>query len=329
MSSLTKTEQARKQDRPIHLKVLPQEAKQRLDRFIAGRLPELSRSYIQKIIESGGVQIKGQLARASTKIDTGEVIDLLLPSRPTSELKPQSIPLNILYEDDDLLVLNKPAGLVVHPAAGHADGTLVNALLHHDPRIAEVGGVDRPGIVHRLDKGTSGVMVIAKSEPARLDLMRQFKRRTIYKEYWALVHGVLTPTEGVIESALGRHPKHRQKFAVKPSGKMAKTEYVVQNQYGGHFCDVRLIIHTGRTHQIRVHLSNAGHPIVGDKMYGGKRDTKKTLPAEIREVIRSMNRPALHAAVLGFKHPVSGEEVRFEAPLPGDLKRLINYLKEL
>jgi 23S rRNA pseudouridine1911/1915/1917 synthase len=238
----------------------------------------------------------------------------------------EDIPLDILFEDASILVLNKPAGLIVHPGAGNEDGTLVNALIHHDPKIAEVGFEERAGIVHRLDKGTSGVMVIAKTEESRLNLMKQFEERTVYKEYWALVHGVLPMQEGTFDDPIGRHPVNRKKMAVVPNGRPAHTDYIILKLHRGLFCEVQIVLHTGRTHQIRVHLSHAGHPIVGDKTYGGKRDTRKTLPKQVREALQNFERPALHARVLKIKHPDTGDEMIFDAPLAVELKTLLKHL---
>jgi 23S rRNA pseudouridine1911/1915/1917 synthase len=311
----------------IHLKINLNEPSQRLDRYLAKHFSDLSRSFLKKVIESNLVRLNGEVVSANTKVKPGDEIDLVIPAKEASELQPQKIALSIVHEDDDILIINKAAGMVIHPAAGHAEGTLVNALLHHDPNIARVGGEDRPGIVHRLDKGTSGILVVAKTENARLSLVEQFKDRRIYKEYWALAHGVVSPIQGTFRSSLGRDPRHRKKIASTTSGRPAETDYKVLHNYAGLFCDVQLVLHTGRTHQIRVHLSEAGHPIVGDKTYGGNRDVRKTLPENVRSAIRALNRPALHAAVLGFQHPRAGEDVRFEAPLPGDLNELMERLK--
>ncbi len=305
------------------------EPKQRLDRFLATQLNDLSRSTIQKLIEQESVLVNGESLRASTMVQAGDAVSIEIPAAEISELIPEAIPLNIIYEDACILVLNKPAGLVIHPAAGHDRGTLVNALLHHDSAIACVGGTDRPGIVHRLDKGTSGVMVVAKTEAARLDLVKQFKDRGVDKEYWAIVHGVPSPLEGSFESPLGRHPQHRQKVASIPSGRQAHTDYRVDESFGGLFAAVRLILHTGRTHQIRVHLSEAWHPIIGDKTYGGQRDTRKSVPEAIRAAIKGLGRPALHAARLAIDHPETSERMTFKAPLPKDLTGLSELLKSL
>lgn len=242
------------------------------------------------------------------------------------ELVPEQIPLDIIFEDEDLFVINKPAGLVVHPAPGHASGTLVNALLYHYPAFSGVHAPERCGLVHRLDKGTSGVMVVAKTRAAQQDLMAQFKAHTVMKRYWALVYGHLQLREGVFESALGRHPVNRKKFAVRAvGGKPARTEYKVLAELEV-FSALELCPQTGRTHQIRVHLSEAKHPIVGDPLYGGRRDLRRSLTQELRDAIRSLERPALHAEALGFKHPSTGKNLLFKAGLEEDLKELLKIL---
>ncbi len=315
--------------RLLQFEIEASESKQRLDRYLAANLEDLSRSAIQKIIVADGVQVNGEVVGPSYNVEAGDRVVIQLPAAKSSELVAEALPLDVLYEDDDVIVINKPSGLVVHPAAGHASGTLVNALLYHFPAIASVGGSDRPGIVHRLDKGTSGVLVAAKTESARLNLVNQFKAREVYKEYWALVHGILSPLSGTFESHLGRHPRQRQKIASVSSGKRALTEYSVENSFGGLFSSVRVILQTGRTHQIRVHLSEAGHPIVGDKTYGGNRDTRKSLPEFVRSALKQLERPALHAALLEFNQPQSGEKMHFEAPLPADLVDLLKLLKSI
>jgi len=314
---------------PLQFCVSEEEAGERLDRFLVAKIADMSRSAIQKLIEKEHVTVNGRAVKVGERLRIDDQVSVVLMPPAPSRVEPQEIPLNILFEDDDILVLNKPAGLVVHPAAGNEAGTLVNGLLYYDSRIAEVGGEDRPGIVHRLDKGTSGVIVVARSERARLSLVQQFKDRSVIKQYWALAHGVLSPTEGSFESSMGRHPEHRQKFASIRGGKPAHTDYVVLRNYGGLFCEVRLRLHTGRTHQIRVHMSEARHPIIGDKTYGGRRDMKKELPETVRVAIHNLDRPALHAASLVFSHPVSGQEVKFEAPLPSDLKDILKVLQSL
>ena len=309
--------------------VSSKDAKQRLDRFLAAQLTDLSRSAIQKLIVSGDITLNGKRVKVGEPLRVQDTVHVNVPPPQGSEAVAEAMPLDILYEDADVIIINKPAGLVVHPAAGHATGTLVNALLHYDSSLSTVGGRDRPGIVHRLDKGTSGILIIARNEKSRLGLLKQFKERTVSKEYWALVHGILSPPEGRFESSLGRHPQHRKKFASTGRGKTAVTDYRIVKTFAGLFSEVRLHIHTGRTHQIRVHLSEAGHPIIGDKTYGGRRDLKKTLPAEVRDGIKALSRPALHAAVLGFKHPKTHQDLQFSAPLPADLKKILSVLEAL
>lgn len=316
------------QAQQVHYKVKPSDENKRLDHFLVEQGRDFSRSQWKKLIDSLHVRINNKAAQAGTKLKANDEIVVVIPSKPSSELIPEARPLQIIHEDESILIINKPAGLVVHPATSHQVGTLVHALLYHDPALAEVGSPDRPGLVHRLDKGTSGLMVIARTEEARRSLIRQFEQRRVYKEYWALVHGVLSPAQGTFATRLGRHPKHRKKFAAVPSGKAAHTDYVVTESFGGLFSVVRLQLHTGRTHQIRVHLSEAGHPILGDKTYGGKRDTRKSLPESVRDAIKALNRPALHSAVLGFQHPTTGKAVKFKAPLPEDLKSIVSCLNQ-
>ncbi len=243
------------------------------------------------------------------------------------DLEPEEHPLNILYEDEVLLVIDKPAGLVVHPAPGHAHGTLVHALLYYYPHFAEEGAPERCGLVHRLDKGTSGMMVIAKTKVAQAELKRQFQERSILKEYWALVFGQPKFESGTICAPLGRHPKHRKKFSVqKEGGREAETSYRILETLGP-FSILSVTPKTGRTHQIRVHLSSERHPIVGDSTYGGKRPIRKEVSPEIREAVHSLDRPALHAARLGFKNPETKKDSIYQSDIPEDLKSLVTIIK--
>ena len=302
-------------------------AKMRLDKFLAERLPELSRSAAQRLIDDGRVSVNSEPTRASYKTRPGDVVVVHLPVEEPEELTAETIPLQIVYEDDALLVIDKPAGLVVHPAPGHASGTLVNAILAHCPELAAAEGVRagaRPGIVHRLDRDTSGLIVVAKNERVRRNLQRQFKDREVYKAYLALLEGHLQPAWGRIEAPVGRDPKHRQRMAVLPGGREAVTEYHVLEQFAhslgaaaGDYTLVQAEPKTGRTHQIRVHLASIGHPVVGDLVYGRR---KPRLPVP---------RQFLHAWKLAFRHPKTGMRVEFEAPLPGDLEAVLVMLKGL
>ncbi len=295
------------------------EQPKRLDVFLVDREPKISRSAIQRLIEQGRVKINGQVVKPSQKIKPGDIIAFDIPKAEPLELKGESIPLEILHEDDALLVLNKPADLVVHPAPGHWSGTLVNALLHHfemsGSTVSTIGGKERPGLVHRLDKDTSGVMVIAKTDEAHRGLAVQFKHHTITRVYEALIWGVPRKGHGVIEFAIGRDTKERKKFSTRTARpKESVTEYKVDKRFGKLAAYVLLYPRTGRTHQLRVHLNSLGHPILGDQTYGGK---KVTSVAGI-EVPRVM----LHARTLGFRHPITGEFHEYTMPSPPDMTQV-------
>ena len=281
------------------------EAHIRLDRFLANNLPEYSRSRLQQLIRTGFVTLNGAATRARYLVRTGDKIELTEPPFEKIEAQPEPIPLEILFEDEDIIVINKPAGLVVHPGAAHRQHTLVNALLGHCTTLSGIGGKERPGIVHRLDKETSGCLVVAKNDEAHRELSRQFAERMVEKIYLALVAGKLPKPAGTIEEKIGRHPIHRQRMSVTSSrGRPAKTEYrVVQSRGQASLVECRL--HSGRTHQIRVHLHHLGHPVLGDKVYATR-------------LAKNFPRQMLHAWKLGFRHPVSGEWKSFEAPLPHD-----------
>ncbi len=300
------------------------EKPKRLDVFLANRERDLSRSAIQRLIEKGRVQLNGGPARASQKIKPGDRITFDVPKAEPLELHGEPIPLDILHEDDALLVLNKPAGLVVHPAPGHWTGTLVNALLHHfetsGGTASTVGGKERPGLVHRLDKETSGVMVIAKTDQAHRALAAQFKQHTIARMYEALVWGVPKKGHGLIELAIGRDTKERKKFSARTSRpKPSVTEYKVVERFGRIASRVDLFPQTGRTHQLRVHMAALGHPLLGDPTYGGR----KVKVLESLDVPRVM----LHAKTLGFSHPVSGKAMAFTSTLPPDIESVLLALR--
>jgi 23S rRNA pseudouridine1911/1915/1917 synthase len=293
----------------------------RLDKFLADRLSELSRSAVQRLIDSGEITVNGELVRASYKVRSGDRVLALLPEEEPTELVAEAVPLNIVYEDEFLLVVDKPAGMVVHPAPGHPRGTLLNALLSYAPELA-ASQDDRPGIVHRLDRDTSGLILIAKRNKIRRDLQRQFKERRVEKVYIALVDGHLQPAWGRIEAPLGRDPRYRQRMAVLAGGREAVTEYHVLRQFSyttgpvaGDYTLVEAEPRTGRTHQIRVHFASIGHPVVGDSVYGRR---QPRLP---------VTRQFLHAHRLGFKHPASGQRLDLEAALPADLASVLDMLK--
>ena len=318
---------------PLNLCVELDVQGERLDRWLAGVLSDRSRSEVQRWIRDGRVQLAGAAAKASTKVAAGDVVSIDVPDAPPpSSLAAEDMPLSIVYEDDDLLVIDKPAGMVVHPAPGHSAGTLVNAVLHHCPTLAGVGGERRPGIVHRLDKDTSGLIVVAKHDQAHRNLQAQFKARTIYKEYLALLEGRLLPEQGRIVAPIGRHPVERKRMAVLPPdaetglsvGREAITEYQVLGVYTAavygrsssmaSFTLVSAVLHTGRTHQIRVHFAWLKHPIVGDTLYGFH---APRLP---------LGRQFLHAHRLRLRLPSTGADREFVAPLPADLQALLGTM---
>jgi 23S rRNA pseudouridine1911/1915/1917 synthase len=302
--------------------VAQQQDGQRLDRAIVELLPELSRNFVAHLIDEGAVSVDGRTAaKASQRVVAGQQIAVDLPPPIPASAASQDIPLTVLFEDSDLVVINKPPGLVVHPAAGHADGTLVNALLHHVRDLSGIGGELRPGIVHRLDKDTSGVMVIAKNDEAHRALTAAWNSERVTKEYLALVYGTPSQARGRIDAPLGRDPRERKRMAVVPGGRRAVTEYEVVEPLRSVSL-VRCRLHTGRTHQIRVHLKYLGHPIVGDPVYSGPQ--WRGIPdKKVQKALASMERQALHAVLLAIPHPRTGAALRFEAPLPEDLRALI------
>lgn len=288
------------------LLVEPADAAMRLDHFLAEKVAELSRSRLQTLVKEGHVQLNGATTKPNAKLRAGDRITLREPAPAPSSNAPEEIALDILFEDDDLIVVNKPPGLVVHPAAGHASGTLVNALLHHCASLSGIGGVERPGIVHRLDKETSGCLVAAKTDAAHQALAKQFAGRDVEKIYLALATGRFTAKSGVVETQIGRHPVHRQKMAVvaPDKGREARTGWRVLSELP---CGslVECTLHTGRTHQIRVHLKHLNHPLLGDEVYGKRGD---------------FTRQMLHAWKLAFTHPRTGERKHFQAPIPEDFR---------
>jgi 23S rRNA pseudouridine1911/1915/1917 synthase len=290
----------------------------RLDRFLQMELPGHSRAFLQKLIEQGNVLVNGKPCKPSYRVHTGDKVSVEIPPPRPLETRPESIPLDVLYEDDDIIVVNKPAGMVVHPAAGNAEHTLVNALLHHcRGKLAGISGVQRPGIVHRLDKGTSGCLVVAKTDPAHQSLVAQFKARSVKKIYRAVCWGTFTKTSGTIKTDIGRSAHDRKKMSASPArGRPSHTDYRVLKQLG-QLALVELILHTGRTHQIRVHMAHIGHPIIGDTTYGRARSPVSGLQSPF-----SVARPLLHAYKLGFTHPRTAKFMEFEAPIPEDISKI-------
>jgi 23S rRNA pseudouridine1911/1915/1917 synthase len=288
---------------------------ERLDKVIPAQVPHLSRAVAQRLIKAGEVTVNGRPSRPSYRVQVRDEIVVRVPAEVPEPVVPENIPLDVIYEDTVLLVVNKPAGMVVHPAYGHTSGTLVNAVLARCPQVADVGGPDRAGVVHRLDKDTSGLILIAKDEATRAALQRQFKRRQVAKTYLALAEGQVQPREGLIEVPVGRDKRQRKKMAVVRSGREARTMYRAI-EYFAHHTLLEVYPHTGRTHQVRVHLAWLGYPVVGDVTYGHRR----------QQLLRG--RHFLHAARLCFTHPATAEEVAFEAPLPPELAAVLKRLRQ-
>jgi 23S rRNA pseudouridine1911/1915/1917 synthase len=307
----------------VRLVVSAEHADLRLDHYLTAVLPGLSRSRIQRLIAQGLVRAAATRARASLIVREGAVVTVAMPPPEPAIVAPEALPLAILYDDEDLVVVDKPAGMVVHPAAGHGSGTLVNALLHHISGLSGIGGTQRPGIVHRLDRGTSGVMVVAKHDRAHEVLARQFHDREVEKQYVALAWGLVHAGRR-LDAAIGRHPRDRQRMSTRARRARTAVTRVTAAEHLRGVSLLRLVISTGRTHQIRVHLSAIGHPIVGDALYGGVR---RRLAPGLRAVAR-LERPFLHAARLAFSHPGDSRRVAFEAPLPADLQAVLDDLRE-
>ncbi len=298
---------------------------ERLDRYLTRQLPAYSRAYLQELIEQQQILVHGRPTKSGYRLRDNDCVTVSLPPPKPSGMLAEPIPLAVLYEDEHLLVVNKAAGMVVHPSPGNASGTLVNALLAHCTQLSGIGGVERPGIVHRLDKDTSGAIVVAKDDATHRSLARQFAERRVKKLYLAIVRGDMRNAEGVIEAAVGRHPVHRQKMSTHTrGGRQAVTEYRVRERFG-LFTLVELQPRTGRTHQIRVHMAAIGHPLLGDPTYG--RDRKELRRSPPARQLSWFRRQALHAWVLGFVHPTTGEWLECRAPLPADLEHLLARLR--
>jgi len=306
------------------LHVAELDAGARLDSYLAGHIPDWSRARIQRLIEDGDVLVNGRVVKSSLKVKPGDVIDVELAARTTAAFTPEPIPIDVVFEDEDLIVVNKPAGLVVHPGAGLSSGTLANALAYHFGQLSGRAGAMRPGIVHRLDKDTSGLIVVAKKEDVHENLSDQFRDREVFKSYVALAHGRVKADSGRIEQPLARDPRHRTRMAVVRGGRPALSLYRVRNRYD-RFTLLDVEIKSGRTHQIRVHLQWIKHPVVGDETYGDGRD-KTVQNILVRTAISKLGRLFLHAEKLRFRHPRTGEPLRFNAPLPPELTSLLDVL---
>lgn len=295
----------------------------RLDQCLAEVFPDYSRSKLQTWIKSGRVLVDGEIMKGREKLDGGEEIELDAEAERVIEYAPQEIPLDIIYEDDSLLIVNKPAGLVVHPAVGNWDGTLVNALLNHAPSLDTL---PRAGIVHRIDKDTSGLLMVAKTLQAHNSLVEQLQERSIHREYLALVKGWMT-AGGTVDQPIGRHPVDRKRNAVRRDGKEAITHYRLEQRFKRHTL-IRVKLETGRTHQIRVHMSHINYPLVGDQVYGGRFQMPADCNPALAEALRNFKRQALHAAKLGLEHPETGDYCEWEQPIPEDMQNLLKLLAE-
>ena len=299
----------------------------RLDQFLSSSYGEFSRTYIKKLIKEGYVLVNGErVTKPSKRLKGGDKVTFFVPKPEPVEIKPEDIPIRIIYEDEHLAVVEKPCGLVVHPSPGYTSGTLVNALLYHLKSLSSIGGVERPGIVHRLDRGTAGIMVVAKTDVAHRELTRQFSERKVDKFYKALVKGLVREDHGLIDAPIGRHPSQRKKFSVfSASPKPAKTEFWVLKRFEKYEITLlKVKIYTGRTHQIRVHLSSVGYPVLGDETYGFKRSS---VPQKLLELMGDCH--MLVAYKLGFRHPVSGERLKFEIEDPSPFREVLKFLEGL
>jgi len=317
---------------PVALSVGSSQEGWRLDLFLVHHFPEYSRVHLRRVITAGGVKVDGQGGKPSYRLRPGQRVSIVLPEVPREAPQAEAIPLDILYEDDWLVVINKPPGMVVHPARGHWSGTLASALQYHfGGRLSTVGGPGRPGIVHRLDRDTSGVILVAKHDVAHAKLAVQFQTRTVRKEYFALVAGTPGRDRDLIEQPIGVHPRQRQKMAIRRDetvSRAAQTFYEVVERFEG-FAAVRVLPKTGRTHQIRVHLAHIGCPVLCDRQYGGRgRVTRGEIRRDPQDTLVLLRRQALHARRLGFSHPETGQPLDIEAPLPDDMAAVLAELRE-
>ncbi|HEY5074766.1 MAG TPA: RluA family pseudouridine synthase [Pyrinomonadaceae bacterium] len=309
----------------LHLSVSADNEGERLDAFLASHIEGWSRARLQRLIEEADVLVNGRAVKSSYKLRLSDEIEVELTPPPSTSFAPEDIPLDVVYEDDELIVVNKPAGIVVHPAAGVTSGTLANALAFHFQQLSTSAGMVRPGIVHRLDKGTSGLMVVAKTESAHEDLADQFRDREVFKSYVALVHGQVEKRTGLIDQPIARDRGNRTRMAVVRGGRPAISLYRVRKRFE-RFTLLNVELKTGRTHQIRVHLAWLKHPVVGDEAYGSGRD--KTVPDhKLRSEIANLGHQFLHAEQLGFRHPRTKEDLRFTSPLPSELQAVLDGIK--
>jgi 23S rRNA pseudouridine1911/1915/1917 synthase len=317
---------------PISFNVSNEEVGMRLDHFLVRKLPEFTRSRIQNLIKQGFVTVNDQIADPARKLKPDQQVKIILPPLQEAQPKGQSVPFDIIYEDEDLIVVNKPAGLVVHPGAGNPDLTLVNGLIAYcGDTLSGIGGVKRPGIVHRLDKNTSGLMVVAKNDFTHQGLSAQFAKRTLKRSYLAFCWGLFHPLSGTIEGNIGRDPRHRQRMKIlSHGGKEAITDYRVIENYNTYASCVECHLRTGRTHQIRVHLSSIQHGIIGDSIYGKpSRGTPTNLKEKLADLTQNNTRSCLHAYAIQFIHPRTLQKLKFQVPLPNDLTRVKEYLLTL
>jgi 23S rRNA pseudouridine1911/1915/1917 synthase len=321
-------------DSAFSIRVKPSDEGQRLDVLLASLLTDCTRTFVAGLIADEHVRVDGRPKKPGYRVKSGENISGDIPAPVPVEFKPEPIPINIVYEDEHIVVVNKQAGLVVHPAPGHFSGTLVNGLLYHCPNLGGIGGELRPGIVHRLDKDTSGTLVVAKNDAAHTHLSRQFKSRKVKKDYLALVHGHMKSATGSIKLPIGRHPVDRKRMStVSPRGRTAETEWKTREKFQG-FALLEVHLKTGRTHQIRVHCSALHHPIVGDKVYGPRKPEKtiagtRRQSEKILQVLKSVKRQMLHAWRLGLRHPCTGKAVTFESPMPEDMDSIVQSIRQI
>ncbi|MBN2418679.1 MAG: RluA family pseudouridine synthase [Deltaproteobacteria bacterium] len=301
----------------------------RIDLYLALNLKDLTRSRIQSLVKEGNVKVNNTTVKTSYRLKAGDEIILSIPQSSPSLLNPEPLDLSIIYEDSSIIVLEKPPGLVIHPAPGHNSGTLVHGLLYHCDDLSGIGGVLRPGIVHRLDKDTSGLLVVAKNDDSHNILSGQFKNSMINKKYIAIVHGVPEKKEGTIDLPISRHPVKRKEMAVSSKGKKALTIWKILERVGDKFALLSITIKTGRTHQIRVHMSHMGHPVVGDPVYGYKNTWWKRNTGYSNEILSSIKRQMLHSEYLGFIHPDTKEYMEFRSPVPNDMIRVMENLKNI